>query len=163
MRVVTPKINDHFLSNSKHLANSLLKKLNSPLIQSYAMQNKYCYFLLSNIEYNDLIKTKKEYNQLKIELEYFINFYDDNIDNFINHICLYSEFSQWFVKRNILSNIGRGSAASSILLYSLLITKTNPIEYNLNFDRFKSGLKTKDHLPDIDLDIPSSYYDQFLF
>jgi len=48
---------------------------------------------------------------------------------------------------------GRGSAANSVVCYSLGITACDPIEYQLLFERFLAQGRTS--WPDIDLDLPS--------
>lgn len=48
---------------------------------------------------------------------------------------------------------GRGSAANSVVCYSLGITKADPVHYKLLFERFLSG--GRHTWPDIDLDLPS--------
>jgi error-prone DNA polymerase len=53
---------------------------------------------------------------------------------------------------NILMQ-GRGSAANSVVCYSLRITACDPIHHNLLFERFLSGERKA--WPDIDIDLPS--------
>jgi error-prone DNA polymerase len=48
---------------------------------------------------------------------------------------------------------GRGSAANSVVCYSLKITACDPIKYKLLFERFLAEGRTS--WPDIDLDLPS--------
>jgi len=48
---------------------------------------------------------------------------------------------------------GRGSAANSVVCFSLGITACDPIEYNLLFERFLA--EGRNTWPDIDLDLPS--------
>lgn len=50
---------------------------------------------------------------------------------------------------------GRGSADNCLIAYILSITNTDPMLYDLNFSRFLTIERTD--LPDIDMDIPSSY------
>jgi error-prone DNA polymerase len=54
--------------------------------------------------------------------------------------------------RGILA-AGRGSAAASITCYLLGITRADPIEHDLLFERFLHGGKTA--MPDVDIDISS--------
>ena len=58
------------------------------------------------------------------------------------------------------STIGRGSAAASIISYCLFITQVDPLDYNLQFERF-IHLERKD-MPDIDIDFPWDERDQIL-
>ena len=48
---------------------------------------------------------------------------------------------------------GRGSAANSVVCYSLGITAVDPIEHKLLFERFLS--EKYEQYPDIDIDLPS--------
>jgi error-prone DNA polymerase len=50
---------------------------------------------------------------------------------------------------------GRGSAANSVVCYSLGITACDPVFYNLLFERFLSEGRNPESWPDIDLDLPS--------
>lgn len=91
----------------------------------------------------------KEYlNRLEMELkvidemgfnDYFLIVYD---------YILYSK------KNNILVGPGRGSAAGSLVSYTLGITDINPIEYNLLFERFLN--KERVTMPDIDVDFDAN-------
>ncbi|HET7636739.1 MAG TPA: PHP domain-containing protein, partial [Candidatus Limnocylindria bacterium] len=54
-----------------------------------------------------------------------------------------------FARRNGIIGQGRGSAGDSIVAYCLGITKVDPIEHNLLFERFINEART---LPDIDID-----------
>lgn len=53
-------------------------------------------------------------------------------------------------KNNILVGPGRGSAAGSLVSYTLGITEVDPIKYNLLFERFLN--KERVTMPDIDID-----------
>jgi len=56
-----------------------------------------------------------------------------------------------FCKREGISVVGRGSAADSIVSYALGITRVDPLEHDLTFERFLNPHRTDP--PDIDLDI----------
>lgn len=56
-------------------------------------------------------------------------------------------------KNNILTGIGRGSAAGSLVSYLMGITKIDPIPYGLLFARFLNEGRIGKSLPDIDLDV----------
>lgn len=64
-----------------------------------------------------------------------------------------------------LSGPGRGSAAGCLISYLIGITKIDPIEFDLLFERFyNSGRNTDDHvsLPDIDIDVPGKKRDEII-
>ena len=58
-------------------------------------------------------------------------------------------------KNNILVGPGRGSAAGSLVAYSLGITEIDPIKYDLLFERFLNPERVS--MPDIDTDFPDIY------
>ncbi|QIF04215.1 error-prone DNA polymerase [Roseimicrobium sp. ORNL1] len=58
-----------------------------------------------------------------------------------------------FCKKQGISVQGRGSAANSVVCFSLGITNANPTEHKLMFSRFLS--RRQKSWPDIDLDLPS--------
>jgi error-prone DNA polymerase len=62
------------------------------------------------------------------------------------------DISEFCRTKKILAQ-GRGSAANSVVCYSLGITAVDPIKANLLFERFLS--EQRDEYPDIDIDLPS--------
>ena len=64
-----------------------------------------------------------------------------------------------------LSGPGRGSAAGCLISYLIGITKIDPIEFDLLFERFyNAGRNTGGHvsLPDIDIDVPGRKRDEII-
>lgn len=55
---------------------------------------------------------------------------------------------------------GRGSAAGSLVSYTLGITQVDPIKYNLLFERFLNPQRV--NMPDIDLDLPDDRRDEMV-
>jgi DNA polymerase III alpha subunit len=74
---------------------------------------------------------------------------------FTDYFILYYRIVEICNNLNLIRSYGRGSAANSIVNYCLDITKINPIEANLIFERFIRTDRTK--LPDIDIDIPRGF------
>lgn len=68
------------------------------------------------------------------------------------YFLLVADISDFCINNKILSQ-GRGSAANSVVCYSLGITAVEPIENQLLFERFLS--EQYNHYPDIDIDLPS--------
>src|SRR5215218_3362373 len=62
------------------------------------------------------------------------------------------EISDFCIREGMLSQ-GRGSAANSVVCYSLGITAVDPIKNKLLFERFLS--ESYEQYPDIDIDLPS--------
>ena len=73
--------------------------------------------------------------------------------DFIDYFAILLNLVEFCWANNILIGHGRGSAASSYLLYILGITSLDPIEYNLPFERFMNP--DRKEYPDVDLDIES--------
>lgn len=71
---------------------------------------------------------------------------------FTDYFILYSRIIEVCNEINLLRSFGRGSASNSIVNYCLDVTKINPIEENLIFERFIHPKQIS--LPDVDIDIP---------
>ena len=63
-------------------------------------------------------------------------------------------------ERGILVGPGRGSAASSIVLYGLGITDINPLDHNLLFERFLNPERIS--MPDVDIDFEDERRDEVI-
>lgn len=74
---------------------------------------------------------------------------------FIDYFLITYDILNWCRNQNILTPIGRGSAAGSLVSYLLQITKLDPLKYDLLFERFLSEARILSSMPDIDNDIPS--------
>ncbi len=60
------------------------------------------------------------------------------------------DFIKYAKEKNILVGPGRGSAAGSLVAYSLEITNIDPLRYDLLFERFLNPERVT--MPDIDID-----------
>lgn len=72
---------------------------------------------------------------------------------------------KWCNDQGWVTGPGRGSAAGCLITYLLGVTKVDPIEHGLIFERFyNAGRNTGDHisLPDIDMDVPASKRDEII-
>ena len=74
---------------------------------------------------------------------------------FSNYFLVVYDFIKYAKKNNILVGPGRGSAAGSLVAYSLGITEIDPIKYDLLFERFLNPERVT--MPDIDTDFPDIY------
>ncbi len=70
---------------------------------------------------------------------------------FNGYFLIIADFINWGKDRGIVFGPGRGSAAGSIISYSLNITELDPLEYDLLFERFLNPDRIS--MPDIDIDI----------
>jgi len=73
---------------------------------------------------------------------------------FNGYFLIIWDFIKWGKDQGIVFGPGRGSAAGSIVAYSLRITEIDPIEYDLLFERFLNPDRIS--MPDIDIDIQDS-------
>lgn len=71
---------------------------------------------------------------------------------FSNYFLVVYDFIRFAKKNKILVGPGRGSAAGSLVAYSLGITEIDPLKYGLLFERFLNPARKT--MPDIDTDFP---------
>ncbi|MBN1549777.1 DNA polymerase III subunit alpha [Candidatus Babeliales bacterium] len=69
---------------------------------------------------------------------------------FVGYFLIVSDFIMWARRNDIPVGPGRGSAAGSLVAWTLEITNVDPIEYNLLFERFLNPERIS--MPDIDID-----------
>ena len=79
---------------------------------------------------------------------------------FPNYFLVVYDFIKYAKKNKILVGPGRGSAAGSLVSYSLGITDIDPIEYDLLFERFLNPERKT--MPDIDTDFPDDKRDEVI-
>ena len=79
---------------------------------------------------------------------------------FSNYFLVVYDFILYAKKNKILVGPGRGSAAGSLVSYTLGITDIDPIKYNLLFERFLNPERKT--MPDIDTDFPDIYRDEVI-
>lgn len=73
---------------------------------------------------------------------------------FNDYFLIVYDYVLYAKKHNILVGPGRGSAAGSLVSYTLGITDVDPIKYNLLFERFLN--KERVTMPDIDIDFDAN-------
>ena len=69
---------------------------------------------------------------------------------FSGYFLIVSDFMKWAVAHGIPVGPGRGSGASSLVAWSLLITGLDPLRYGLLFERFLNPERVS--MPDFDID-----------
>ena len=86
--------------------------------------------------------------EYKERLEYELN----TIENmgYVEYFLIVWDFINYAKQNNIMVGPGRGSAAGSIVAYTLKITDIDPMKYNLLFERFLNPERVS--MPDIDID-----------
>jgi len=76
---------------------------------------------------------------------------------FSNYFLVVYDYIRFAKKNKILVGPGRGSAAGSLVAYSLGITDIDPLKYDLLFERFLNPERKT--MPDIDTDFPDNKRD----
>lgn len=86
------------------------------------------------------------------ELQQRLQYELDTIHNmgFVDYFLIVWDFIKYAKDHDIMVGPGRGSAAGSIVAYTLQITDIDPIKYNLLFERFLNPERLT--MPDIDID-----------
>ncbi len=91
---------------------------------------------------------KKYLDRLNYELKVI------NDMGFVNYFLIVYDYVLFAKKNDILVGPGRGSAAGSLVSYSIGITDIDPLKYNLLFERFLNPARVT--MPDIDIDFDAS-------
>ena len=79
---------------------------------------------------------------------------------FNGYFLIVQDFINWGKNRGIIFGPGRGSAAGSIIAYSLRITELDPLDYDLLFERFLNPDRIS--MPDVDIDIQDTRRDEVI-
>lgn len=77
---------------------------------------------------------------------------------FSNYFLVVEDMLAWARKQKIRLGKGRGSAAASLVGYSLYITDVDPLKHNLMFERFLDPERAD--YPDVDIDIQDTRRDE---
>ncbi len=96
--------------------------------------------------------------QAKRQLNYELEVIEKT--GFAGYFLIVADLVNWAKKQGILVGPGRGSAAGSIVSYSLGITSLDPIHYGLIFERFLNPDRIAP--PDIDLDFQDDRRDEVI-
>lgn len=95
---------------------------------------------------------EKRYSPVTDELKNRLDYELGVIKNmgFVDYFLIVWDFIRFARSSGVMVGPGRGSAAGSIVAYSLGITKVDPIKYSLFFERFLNPERVS--MPDIDID-----------
>lgn len=99
-------------------------------------------------EINKLCVNTPSLNELCERLEYELNIIKQM--GYIDYFLIVWDFIKFANDNGIPTGPGRGSAAGSLVAYTLAITKIDPIKYSLIFERFLNPERVS--MPDIDSD-----------
>ena len=108
---------------------------------SWEYLNKLCYDGLKERYSGDL-------TELEQRLEYELGVIKTM--GYVDYFLIVWDFIRFARDHDIMVGPGRGSAAGSLVSYTLGITKLDPIKYNLLFERFLNPERVS--MPDIDVD-----------
>lgn len=95
---------------------------------------------------------KERYDNPSDEILERLNYELDVIEKmgYVEYFLIVWDFINFSKENNIIVGPGRGSAAGSIVAYTLKITDIDPIKYSLLFERFLNPERIS--MPDIDID-----------
>lgn len=126
---------------------------------------------LKNLCYSGLIERYDIFDEFKnkpLNVEEFVDYYKENEEacgyierleyelsvikqmGYVDYFLITWDFIRFSNENGIPTGPGRGSAAGSIVAYTLGITKIDPIKYSLLFERFLNPERVS--MPDIDSD-----------
>ncbi|HIR14249.1 MAG TPA: DNA polymerase III subunit alpha [Candidatus Choladousia intestinavium] len=108
---------------------------------SWEYLNKLCFEGLKRvyIQVTDELKSRLEYELSVIKQM-----------GYVDYFLIVWDFIRYAREHDIMVGPGRGSAAGSLVSYTLGITQLDPIRYNLLFERFLNPERVS--MPDIDID-----------
>lgn len=148
-------INTDGLNNIKYINDNCNVELNynDNLLPIYNKDIDSREFL-KNISYKGLNKrlSGKIDDNYKSRLDYELKVIDEM--GFNDYFLIVYDYVLYAKKNNILVGCGRGSAAGSLVSYTLGITDVDPIKYGLLFERFLN--KERVTMPDIDIDFDAT-------
>jgi DNA polymerase III subunit alpha len=99
----------------------------------------------------------EETKEVKNRIEYELKIIKDK--GYAPYFLVVADLLRFSAERNIYTNI-RGSVAGSIVTYLTGITKVNPLEYKLPFERFLNPERPS--APDIDMDYADNRRDEVI-
>ena len=124
--------------------------------------------ILKGLKALNLPKNSKEYNNYVNRIKYEL----DTIQElgFIDYILLVWYVINYCKENKIPVGLGRGSAAGSLILFLIGVTKIDSLKYNLYFERFISKIRAKKQIIDgityldgtlmCDVDLDICYYNR---
>ena len=145
--------NDYLiLANNKHFTNLINIEIEREenLIPHYDINIKDSYKFLESLSVKGLTKRLNGNvpDNYKQRLIYELSVIKKM--GFTDYFLIVYDYVKYAITHNILVGPGRGSAAGSLVTYSLGITQIDPIKYDLLFERFLNPGRIT--MPDIDID-----------
>lgn len=121
-----------------------------PKLPRYAVPEGYSSWeYLNKLCFEGLKKRYPDYDEkLKEQLEYELSIIQKM--GYVDYFLIVWDFIHFAREHGIAVGPGRGSAAGSLVSYTLEITSIDPLKYNLLFERFLNPERVS--MPDIDID-----------
>ncbi len=109
---------------------------------------------------NERLERVKNYDKkiVKNRVEYELKIIEKK--DFSTYFLIVADFVNWAKNNKIAVGPGRGSVAGSLVAYVLKITDTNPLDYNLPFERFLNPDRPTP--PDMDIDFADTRRDEVI-
>jgi DNA polymerase-3 subunit alpha len=101
---------------------------------------------------------QEKYTEYKERLDFELSIIEKM--NYEDYFLIVWDFVLYAKKQGILVGPGRGSAAGSLVAYTLGIVDVDPIEFDLYFERFLNPERIT--MPDIDMDFPDDKRDEII-
>ena len=146
-----------FTKSKDNFDNSTAKTFSELIDINYENEKKYIptycnnsFDFLKNLSIKGL---KKRLNGLVDEVYKKRLIYELDVINkmgYVDYFLIVYDYVKFSKMNDIMVGPGRGSAAGSLVSYSLGITEIDPIKYNLLFERFLNPERIT--MPDIDID-----------
>jgi DNA polymerase-3 subunit alpha len=88
-----------------------------------------------------LNKNSKEYEEYGKRVKYELDIFQEL--GFVDYVLLVWDVINFCSENGIPTGLGRGSAAGSLVLFLIGVTRIDPIKYGLYFERFVSKIRAK--------------------
>ncbi len=124
--------------------------LHYPVSDSQAELRRLCEEKLVELKLDD----QKYKDQLNHELETIFSM------GYADYFLIVQDYVNYAKTHDILVGPGRGSAAGSLVSYLLGISEVNPLDYDLQFERFLNPYRQT--MPDIDVDFMDNKRDDMI-
>ncbi|MBI5413153.1 DNA polymerase III subunit alpha [Candidatus Peregrinibacteria bacterium] len=105
---------------------------------------------------------KERYSEITEAIKRRLDYELTTIHNsgFDTYFLIVHDFVKYAKEHGVIVGPGRGSAAGSLVSYSLQITDVDPLEYGLLFERFLNPSRVS--MPDIDIDFDDAHRNEVL-
>ena len=139
------------------MCNVELDKRAAPMPKPGVPEGKTSFEHLRDLAYQGLHKRATTPDEKHDRLEYELGVIEQT--GFADYFLLVREFAEETRNRNIFFGV-RGSAAGSLVSYSVGITDVDPVDYDITFERFLNPERIS--MPDIDMDFEDARRDEII-